>query len=120
MCFQNRATALLVVLVPLVHLACSPDSQLSNTDLSVEELRHRANTGDNDSLFDLGERYANGSGVARDNVVAYMWYGLAVEFATTEERYQARRMQLTLDPEMFRHQIVEAERLATLWKQQWR
>jgi hypothetical protein len=49
-----------------------------------------------------------------------MWYGLATELSTTEERYQAQRMQLTLDREMFRHQIAEAERLATLWKQQWR
>lgn len=120
MCFQNRATALLIVFVPLMHQACSQESDLSNITLSLEQLRHRAKTGDNNVLFDLGERYANGTGVARDNVAAYMWYGLAVELSTTEERYQARRMQLTLDREMFRHQIAEAERLATLWKQEWR
>ena len=120
MYLQGRVTALLIVFAPLVHAACSPDPHRSDTMLSLEELRHQARTGDNELLFDLGERYANGNGVARDNVVAYMWYGLATEFATTEERYQARRMQLALDREMFRHQIAEAERLATLWKQEWR
>ena len=118
--FQNRAVVLLIVLVLICRQGCSPDSHFSNTNLNFEELQHRANNGDNNALFDLGERYANGHGVARDNVVAYMWYGLAAELSTTEERYQAQRMQLTLDREMFRHQIAEAERLATLWKQQWR
>ena len=118
--FEGRATTLLIVLASLFYSACSSDSQLPNTTLSVEELRQQARTDDNELLFDLGERYANGHGVARDNVMAYMWYGLAAELSTTEERYQAQRMQLTLDREMFRHQIAEAERLATLWKQQWR
>ena len=45
-----------------------------------------------------------------------MWFGLAAERLTTEEGYEARRMQLRLDPDMFRHQITEAERLARIWK----
>lgn len=118
--FEDRATSLLIVLASLFNSACSSDPQLPTSTLSVEELRQQARTGNNELLFDLGERYANGTGVARDNVVAYMWYGLATEFATTEERYQARRMQLALDREMFRHQIAEADRLAALWKQEWR
>lgn len=83
---------------------------------TIEELLERADQGDSHALFELGNRYANGDGVSRDNVLAYMWFGLAVERLTTEEGYEARRMQLRLDPEMFRHQIAEAERLARLWK----
>tara|TARA_B100001123_G_scaffold113313_1_gene131933 strand:- start:34 stop:396 length:363 start_codon:yes stop_codon:yes gene_type:complete len=120
MYFQNRPLALLIVLAPLLYSGCSPEPRLSNTTFSVEELRQQARSGNNELLFALGERYANGNGVARDNVLAYMWYSLATEFETTEKRYQAGRMQLTLDREMFRHQIAEADRLATLWKQQWR
>ena len=83
---------------------------------TIEELLERAGQDDSDALFELGNRYANGDGVSRDNVLAYMWFGLAAERLTTEEGYEARRMQLRLDPEMFRHQIAEAERLARLWK----
>ena len=83
---------------------------------AIEKLLDRADQGDADALFDLGTRYANGDGVARDNVLAYMWFSLAAERLTTEEGYAARRMQQRLDPEMFRHQIAEAERLARIWK----
>ena len=83
---------------------------------SVDELVERAEAGDAQALFELGHRYADGDGVARDNVLAYMWFGLAAERLTTEEGYEARRMQLRLDPDMFRHQITEAERLARIWK----
>ena len=98
--FEDRATSLLIVLASLFNSACSSDPQPPTSTLNIEELRQQARTGNNELLFDLGERYANGTGVARDNVVAYMWYGLATEFATTEERYQARRMQLALDREL--------------------
>ncbi|MCE2540815.1 MAG: sel1 repeat family protein [Acidobacteria bacterium] len=83
---------------------------------SVDELVERAEQGDAQALFELGNRYADGDGVARDNVLAYMWFGLAAERLTTEEGYEARRMQLRLDPDMFRHQITESERLARIWK----
>ena len=83
---------------------------------SVDELVERAERGDARALFELGNRYVDGDGVARDNVLAYMWFGLAAERLTSEEGYEARRMQRRLDPDMFRHQIAEAERLARLWK----
>lgn len=83
---------------------------------TVDELVERAERGDARALFELGNRYVDGDGVARDNVLAYMWFGLAAERLTSEEGYEARRMQRRLDPDMFRHQIAEAERLARLWK----
>lgn len=83
---------------------------------TVDELIERAEQGDTEALFELGNRHADGNGVARDNVLAYMWFGLAAERLTTEKAYEARRMQLRLDPDMFRHQITESERLARIWK----
>jgi TPR repeat protein len=83
---------------------------------SVDELIERAERGDAQALFELGNRHVDGDGVARDNVLAYMWFSLAAERLATEEGYEARRMQQRLDPDMFRHQIAEAERLARIWK----
>ena len=93
------------------------DAPLTDTPRpTVDELIERAERGDAQALFELGNRHADGDGVARDNVLAYMWFELAAERLTTEEGYEARRMQLRLDPDMFRHQISEAERLARIWK----
>ena len=105
-----------IVLAALSAAACLGDSRSDTPRPSVEELIERAAEGDAQALFELGNRHADGDGVARDNVLAYMWFGLAAERLTTEERYEARRMQLRLDPDMFRHQITEAERLARIWK----
>ena len=95
---------------------CLEGSRRDSPRPSVDELVERAEEGDAQALFELGNRYVDGDGVARDNVMAYMWFGLAAERLTTEEGYEARRMQLRLDPDMFRHQIGEAERLARIWK----
>lgn len=95
---------------------CLEGSSRDTPRPSVDELVERAERGDAQALYELGNRYADGDGVARDNVLAYMWFGLAVERLNTEEGYEARRMQLRLDPDMFRHQITESERLARIWK----
>ena len=105
-----------IVLAALSGAGCLGDSRSDTPRPSVEELIERAAEGDAQALFELGNRHADGDGVARDNVLAYMWFGLAAERLTTEERYEARRMQLRLDPDMFRHQITESERLARIWK----
>lgn len=97
-------------------VGCLEGSRRDAPRPSVDELVERAERGDAQALYELGNRYADGDGVARDNVLAYMWFGLAVERLNTEEGYEARRMQLRLDPDMFRHQITEAERLARIWK----
>lgn len=108
--------AVIVLTVLSGAAGCLGDSGSDTPRPSVEELIERAEGGDAQALFELGNRHADGDGVARDNVLAYMWFGLAAERLTTEERYEARRMQLRLDPDMFRHQITESERLARIWK----
>ena len=106
---------LIVALVAVVAAGCLDGSGTDTTRPTVDELVERAERGDALALFELGNRFADGDGVARDNVLAYMWFELAAERLTTEEGYEARRMQLRLDPDMFRHQISEAERLARIW-----
>ena len=105
----------IIALVAAVAAGCLDGSGTDTTRPTVDELVERAERGDAQSLFELGNRFADGDGVARDNVLAYMWFELAAERLTTEEGYEARRMQLRLDPDMFRHQISEAERLARIW-----
>lgn len=104
-----------VFLVAAAAAGCLDGPRTDPPHPTVDELVERAERGDPQALFELGNRYADGDGVARDNVLAYMWFELAAERLTTEEGYEARRMQLRLDPDMFRHQISEAERLARIW-----
>ena len=105
----------IIALVAALATGCLDGSSTDTTRPTVDELVERAEHGDAQALFELGNRYADADGVARDNVLAYMWFELAAERLTTEEGYEARRMQLRLDPDMFRHQISEAERLARIW-----
>ena len=105
----------IIALVAAVAAGCLDGSRTDIIRPTVDELVERAERGDAQALFELGNRFADGDGVARDNVLAYMWFELAAERLTTEEGYEARRMQLRLDPDMFRHQISEAERLARIW-----
>ena len=105
-----------VLLAAVVAAGCLDGSPVGTPRPTVDELVERAERGDARALFELGNRYADGDGVARDNVLAYMWFELAAERLATEEGYEARRMQLRLDPDMFRHQISEAERLARIWE----
>ena len=120
MTVPRRITISAICFLAIFVNACGSRNSQSETLPPVDELLKRANAGETDALFDLGTRYANGDGVPRDNVLAYMWFGLAAELLTTEERYRAQRMQMRLDTEMFRHQISEAERLAGIWKTQHR
>ena len=107
-------TAIVVVLAVAGGCGDAPADALPS--MTVAELTARAEEGDNDTLFELGWRYHAADGVGRDTISAFMWFVLAAEFDTTDERYQAERMQLVLDPDMFRHEIAEARRLAAIWK----
>ncbi len=113
---RKAAGRLALVAAVLVAAGCGRTWSENEARPTVEELTTRAEQGDNDALFDLGTRHHSAVGVERDNISAYMWYALAEEFLTTEERYEAARMQLVLDPDMFRHEIDEAHRLARIWK----
>lgn len=117
---RTAAHRLAVVAAIVFAAGCDATWLSDETRPTVDELTVRAEQGDNDALFDLANRFHAADGVQRDNITAYMWYALAEEFLTTEERYEAARLQLVLDPDMFRHEIDEAHRLARIWKSEFR
>ena len=59
----------------------------------------------------LGFMYANGEGVPEDDVLAYMWWNLAA--AQGYENAQSNKD--TIEEQMTREQIAEAQRLSREW-----
>jgi len=52
--------------------------------LELNQLVSRAEAGDDEAQFELGQRCANGTGVARDDVQAAAWYRRAAEGGNTD------------------------------------
>ena len=71
-----------------------------------------AEQGDGDAQGYLGILYAQGSGVAQNLVLAYMWFNLAA-IRGNESAIMAR--QIAAD-QMTPMQIAEAEKLTREWK----
>ena len=113
---RNAAAGATIVVLIAIAAGCGTAPAGDPPPMTITELTVRAEQGDDDALFELGWRHTAADGVGRDAISAYMWFVLAAEFVTTEERYQAERMQRVLDPDMFRHEIAEARRLARIWK----
>ena len=59
----------------------------------------------------LGNMYDNGEGVPEDQVLAYMWWNLAA----AQGNEGAQRNKGTLENQMTREQIAEAQRLSREW-----
>ena len=76
-----------------------------NDKKSVKWFRKAANLGGDSAQRILGDRYANGRGVPKDNLTAYMWYSLAV---TNGHPYAFKEKGLLLK-DMTPDQIAEAE-----------
>ena len=74
-------------------------------------LRPCAEQGSADAQYNLGIMYANGDGVGRDRVRAYMWYLIAS--STGDDRALTYREELARL--MTPAQIAEAQRLAREW-----
>jgi len=101
-----RFVARVAVLVALV--AGTP---VQTQTPEIDALRERAEQGDAEAQYDLGDMYRSGRGVEQDDVQAYLWYELA---ASREHAFGARSRDRTanrLTPE----QVAEAQRLAREW-----
>jgi TPR repeat protein len=73
-----------------------------------------ANLGDAPAQFTLATLYANGRGVPKDPVMAHMWFTLAASGG-----HRAAAANLVLYQEMMMDaDIIEAQRLATEWIQE--
>ncbi len=61
--------------------------------------------------------YATGQGVARDYVLAHMWYDIAAsQFVGVKDREKAAKYRDDVASKMTPEQIAEAQRMAREWK----
>jgi len=78
---------------------------------AIEWFLKAANQGDAPAQFTMATLYANGRGVEQDPLQAHMWFTLAASGG-----HRAAAANLVLYQEMLSdRQIVEAQRLATAW-----
>ncbi len=78
--------------------------------------RLAAEQGNANAQYSLGVMYANGEGVKRDYVLAYMWANLAASQKTGVDRKMSEELRDSLEKKMTRQQIAEAQRLAREFK----
>ena len=90
----------------------APEPMKNEDIVSAAEFRKEADQGDAIAQFNLGNRYHEGKGVAKDVVVAYMW----VNLAATSGNENARKLRELLEKEMTVEQLSEAQRLSRDWK----
>ena len=82
----------------------------------VAELQVLAEQGNADAQYNLGARYAYGSGVPQDDVQAHIWYNLAASRLQTDLlRESSARSRDEVAKRMTPEQIAEAQRLAREW-----
>ena len=74
-----------------------------------------AEAGRSDAQLTLGKLYAAGKGLPRDQVAAYKWLSLAAASGGEGTRSDATGVMTTLEAEMSREQVAEAQRAATEW-----
>ena len=78
----------------------------------IEEVKARAEAGDAESEVELGLRYTNGEGVAKDYVEAYEWLLLAARQGDEDAKKNMTDLESKLTPE----QITEGQKRARDFK----
>jgi TPR repeat protein len=119
------ASALLVTLVPWVHMALADpladaDAAMKRRDFAgahqiLELEARRANAF---AMNQLGLLYLRGQGVAQDCRQAYMWFSLAISYAPDQARYlEAVENQFTAEVNggLRLRDKSEAHRLGNVW-----
>lgn len=79
---------------------------------AAEEFSALAEAGDYHAQYMLGRMYAQGNGVAQDNVQAHKWYNIAASRGHTH----AAEARDALAQDMRRSRIAEAQKLARQWR----
>jgi len=104
------------LLLAVTVLAVWPLPTFAEED-AVQLLRQQAEAGDSAAQFNLGLMYANGEGVPKDLVMAYMWINLAAATGGEHiETFKAARDRL--ESLMTRDQIAEAQKQSREWLEQ--
>ncbi|HKO31915.1 MAG TPA: hypothetical protein VJU54_12310 [Nitrospiraceae bacterium] len=79
---------------------------------AVKEWRRAAAQGDEEAPLNLGLLYEKGQGAPQDNVLAYMWYTIAVAVLSGEDARVAKKLQDHVASRMTAAQIRTAQELA--------
>ena len=109
---MKTLTALCLGIVLLVGCGGVLGAEEAVSAAQILSWRKAAEQGDAHAQCNLGVCYVKGDGVAKDNVIAYMWYNLAA--ASGDEN--AKHNRKILEKMMTRDQITESERLSREWK----
>lgn len=78
----------------------------------LTELETKANQGDAEAMFDLGEMYENGVGVIQNYVEAHKWYNISA----SRGYVKARKARDAIAKKMIAEKIDKAQELAIKWK----
>ena len=78
--------------------------------------RTAADQGLSQAQFNLGSLYAQGRGIAADDIQAHFWMALAIPHLTEQDRERAAESLRFLEKRMSKEQIIEAQRLSRAWK----
>lgn len=89
-----RALAHGLALSTLLGLAAAPALAANTQESSLAALTSRAESGDADAQFSLGNRYLDGEGVGQDNFAALRWFTLAAESGNVNAQYNIAVMYL--------------------------
>ncbi len=82
--------------------------------------RRAAEQGMPEAQFNLGQSYASGVGVVDDPVHAHKWFNIAAAILPPgSDRDRAVTARTTIESELSAAQIAEAQRLATIWYENW-
>ena len=74
--------------------------------------REAAEQGYVGAQYNIGLIYANGAGVPKDDIAAYMWWNLAAAQGDEEARSNRSNIEKKMTPA----QIAEAQQLSKNWK----
>ena len=66
--------------------------------------------------FNLGVRYVNGQGVARDPVQAYQWFSVAAQSLLGKEADTAKQARDSVKAQLAPEQLARAEELVRSWR----
>lgn len=96
--------AILLLLVPITWAHVVGDI--------LKEMRADAKQGDADAQYNLGFMYAEGLGVSRNYVLAYMWADLAAAQGDQDAIELREKLFMSMTPS----QIIKAHKTAREWK----
>jgi len=102
-------TAFSCIIIQVLILVLTTQSVFAS---DFAELENKANQGDAEAMYELGEMYENGVGTIQNYIEAHKWYNIAASRGYVKA-YNARD---AISEKMIAGQLAEAQKLAAQWK----